>query len=76
MGSLSVFIFCNLGLWSSPSMKGSRPPPCVSFSLTVTDVDQAVMFGGCTPSGESSEAYILHLPTMVSYLIYLINCSS
>ena len=56
-----------LGLWSSPSMKGSRPPPCSNFTLTVTDEDQAVMFGGYTLSGESSEAYILHLPTMVSY---------
>ena len=49
-------------------MKGSRPPPCAAFSLTVTDEDQAVMFGGFTPSGESSEAHILHLPTMVSHL--------
>ena len=57
--------YCNPELWSSPSMKGSRPP-CSGFSLTVSDDDQAVMFGGDTPSGESSEAYILHLPTMVS----------
>ena len=48
-------------------MKGSRPPPCAAFSLTVTDEDQAVMFGGRTPPSSSSEAHILHLPTMVSY---------
>ena len=56
-----------LGLWSSQSNKGSRPPPCSSFSLTVTDEDQAVMFGGNTPSDRSSEARVLHLPTMVSH---------
>ena len=56
-----------LGLWSSPSMKGSRPPPCRNFSLTVTDEDQAVMLGGHSPSDKSSEAYDIHLPTMVSY---------
>ena len=50
-------------------MKGSIPPPCSGFSLTVTDEDQAVMFGGRTPSGESSEARVLHLPTMVSQFL-------
>ena len=58
------------GLWSSPSNGGSRPPPCFRFSLTMTDEDQAVMFGGSTPSGISSEARVLHLPTMVSHLCY------
>ena len=48
-------------------MKGSRPLPCHGFSLTMTDEDQAVMFGGRTPSGFSSEAHVLHLPTMVSW---------
>ena len=48
-------------------MKGSRPPPCVAFSLTLTDKDQAVMFGGYTSSINSSEAHVLHLPTMVSW---------
>ena len=48
-------------------MKGSRPPPSAGFSLTMTDEDQAVMFGGRTSSGKkSSEAHILHLPMMVS----------
>ena len=47
-------------------MKG-RPHPHRGFSLTVTDEDQAVMFGGSTLSGESSEAHVLHLPTMVSW---------
>ena len=56
-----------LGLWSSPSMKGSRPPPCSGFFLTVTGEDQAVMLGGLTSLDESFEAHILHLPTMVSY---------
>ena len=51
-----------------PSMKGSRPPPCVGFSLTVTDEDQAVMFGGRTSLGRSFKACLLHLPTMMSSL--------
>ena len=62
-----MYLCCwNIGLWSSPLVKGSRPPPCSHFSLTLTDKDQAVMFGGCTSSGRSSEAYILNLPAMVS----------
>ena len=62
-----VHIFCVPGLWSSPSTSGSRPPPCPGFSLTMTDEDQAVMFGGNSPSDLSSEARVLHLPTMVSH---------
>ena len=34
----------------------------------MTDEDQAVMFGGYTPSRRSSEAHVLHLPTMVSHI--------
>ena len=59
---------CVPGLWSSPSNSGSRPPPCSHFSLTMTDEDQAVMFGGNSSSDWSSEARVLHLPTMVSHL--------
>ena len=60
--------FVDLGQWSSPSMKGARPPPCDYFSLTMIDEDQAVMFGGVTSSGWSCDARVLHLPTMVSHL--------
>ena len=63
-----VIVIGDLGLWSSPLMKGSRPPLRDRFSLIVTDEDQAVMFGGRTLSDESSEAHVLHLPTMVRYL--------
>ena len=51
-------------------MKGSRPPPSSYFSLTAIDEDQVVMFGWGTPSGWSSEARTLHLPTMVSHLCW------
>ena len=58
----------DLGQWSSPCMKGVRPPPCDDFSLTMIYEDQAVMFGGDTSSGRSFDARVLHLPTMVSHL--------
>ena len=66
-----IYIIGVLGSWSSPIMNGSRPPPCSSFSLTVTDEDEFLMFGGITPSDKSFEAHVLYLPTMVSY--YLVN---
>ena len=63
-----VYIFlCIQGLWSSPSDGGSRPPPCSDLSLTMSDEDQTVVLGGYTSSGMSSEALVLHLPTMVNY---------
>ena len=48
-------------------MKGSRPPPYSSFSLTMTDQDHAVMVRGYTPC-EASMAHVLYLPTMVCRL--------
>ena len=33
----------------------------------MTDEDQALMFGGLIPLDWSSEARVLHLPTMVSH---------
>ena len=61
-------------------MKGSRPPPCSYFSLTMIDEEHAVMFGGYSGgSGYSADVYILYLPTMVSSLllhITLIVCLS
>ena len=57
---------CILEVWSSHSMKGSRPPR-EAFSLTMTNEEQAVMFGGITPSGDlSDETHVLNLRTMVS----------
>ena len=70
IGTLQVHLYyCILGLWSSPSMKGIRPPPSSDFSLTMTDKNQAVMFGGYIPLCESSKAHTLHLPTMVSQYV-------
>ena len=66
LSNLYIFIFIP-GLRSSPSDSGSRPPPCSDFSLTMTDEDQTVVLGGFTASGMSSEALVLHLPTMVNY---------
>ena len=63
-----LFHFFVLGQWFSPPVKGSRPPPCSSFSLTMNDKDQVVMFGGYSPSEYSSKACVLHLPTIVSHV--------
>ena len=59
-----------LGSWSSPSVKGSRPPPCAYFSLTMIDEERAVMFGGVDSNLEYfNDVYILHMSTMMSYLL-------
>jgi len=51
--------------WLSPPVKGSQPPPCYRFSLTLTDEDKALMFGGFVGWSLTSEAHVLHLSTMV-----------
>ena len=54
-------------------MKGSRPPHCAYFSLTMIDEEYAVMFGGFSHgSGWSADVYVLYLPTMVSGLLLYI----
>ena len=59
-----------LGSWSSPSVKGSRPPPCAYFSLTMIDEERAVMFGGQDCNLKLlNGVYILHMSTMVSCLL-------
>ena len=59
----------SLGSWSSPSVKGSRPPTCAGFSLTMIDEERAVMFGGKDRRDYLNDAYVLHMSTMVSCLL-------
>ena len=54
------------GTWSSPTVSGTRPPPCAGFSFTMIDGHHAVLFGGYQPGiGRSNDAFILDLTTMV-----------
>ena len=34
-----------IGVWSSPPVTGTRPPPCAYASLTTVDDHRAVLFG-------------------------------
>ena len=34
------------GVWFSPRVSGTRPPPCSTFTLTSIDNHRAVLFGG------------------------------
>ena len=56
------------GTWSSPTVSGTRPPPCANFSLTMVDDHNAVLFGG---NGQENvvynDVYTLDLERMVSY---------
>ena len=54
-----------LGKWSSIASTGMRPPPCVSFSLTLIDIHRAVLIGGWRPDHSSNDPFILDLATMV-----------
>ena len=52
----------SLGTWSSPTVKGTRPPPCSHFSFTKMDDHHAVLFGGW----DQMDVYIVNLNRMVS----------
>ena len=55
------------GTWSSPKVRGTRPPPCSDFSLTMMDDHHVVLFGGLQCGRRmSSDVYILDLMRMVS----------
>ena len=55
------------GTWSSPTVTGTRPPPCEYFSFTMVDESHAVLFGGVhSGSGYTNDVYMLDLSRMVS----------
>ena len=68
ISSISI-VSPSLGSWSSPSEKGSRLPPCAYFSLTMIDEERAVMFGATDRMVYLNDVYVLHMSTMVSYLL-------
>jgi hypothetical protein len=56
------------GVWSSPVVRGTRPPPCACFTLTSVDNHRAVLFGGFHPErGQISDIYLIDFSTMVIY---------
>uniref|UniRef100_A0A1X7TQ56 Protein kinase domain-containing protein n=1 Tax=Amphimedon queenslandica TaxID=400682 RepID=A0A1X7TQ56_AMPQE len=48
------------GDWISPTVTGDRPPPIRSFTLTSINNSSAILFGGLTANGETSNVYILN----------------
>ena len=56
------------GVWSSPQLKGKRPPPWDSFTFTKVDQDRAVLFGGEQPGHiKVNDLYLFNLREMVSW---------
>ena len=55
------------GGWSSPIVRGTRPPPFSGFTLTSIDNYRAILFGG--KDGEynerMSDLYLIDFQTMV-----------
>ena len=61
------FLNTILGVWSSPLLKGGKPPPCAFFSFTKVDQDRVVLFGGCQSGYIGiSDLYLFDLSIMVS----------
>ena len=70
------------GVWFSPPVRGTRPPPCSRFTLTNVDNHRAVIFGGYQPGRGNvvSDLYLIDLNTMVkcnmsitSYSLYTLE---
>ena len=61
-----IDVYAPAGLWSSPTVRGTRPPPCAGFTLTSIDNHRAVFFGGRVPGrGRVNDLYIIDFDTMV-----------
>ncbi|XP_064393167.1 uncharacterized protein LOC135340740 isoform X1 [Halichondria panicea] len=54
------------GVWSSPELRGERPPPCSHFTFTMVDQHRAVLFGGIQSGrrGRLNEVYLFNFNTM------------
>ncbi|XP_064387422.1 uncharacterized protein LOC135335784 [Halichondria panicea] len=55
------------GVWSSPELRGKRPPPCADFSFTMVDQNRAVLFGGTQPGRDcyANDVYLFDFRSMV-----------
>ena len=59
-----------VGLWSSPTFSGTRPPPCSHFTFTAINNHQALLFGGRQESnkkGRTNDVYLIDFLTMVCF---------
>ncbi len=75
--TMNFFIDFVIGMWSSPTLTGTRPPPCSGFTLTMVDSHRAVLFGGTGHGGKKfKHVYILDLDRMVSYICQHTNSGS
>ena len=70
--SPSLLSFFIPGVWISPEMTGTRPPPCAAFTLTKVDPHRVVMFGGRQFSERVNQLHILNMENWVC--VY--NCIS
>ncbi|XP_064393790.1 uncharacterized protein LOC135341208 [Halichondria panicea] len=62
---LCFFFDTQNGVWSSPELRGERPPPCSNFTFTMVDQNRAVLFGGYQSGrGGVNEVYLLDFRTM------------
>ncbi|XP_064393174.1 uncharacterized protein LOC135340746 [Halichondria panicea] len=54
------------GVWSSPELRGERPPPCAGFTFTMVAQHRAVLFGGIQSGrrGRLNEVYLFDFRTM------------
>ena len=66
-----VMLFClycicfTSGLWSSPVVTGTTPPPCKDFSFLKVRNSTVVLFGGFNMKRYSDQLYTLDLNNMV-----------
>ncbi len=56
------------GVWSSPELRGEKPPPCANFTFTMVDQYRAVFLGGTQPDREEvNDVYLFNFRDMVSW---------
>ena len=56
-----VYVFLLSDNWSSPSVNGQSPPPCIQFTLTAIGEKRAAMYGGCSGSNILDHFFIVDL---------------
>ena len=78
LGVAILLVFCQLlvsshavliptsGCWSTPDLKGQRPPPSTYFSFIKIDRHRAVLFGGEQEHGIVDDLYLFDFRNMVS----------
>ena len=60
-----------LGWYTTPVISGQSPPPCSQFTYNKVASNTGILYGGCTPDGDSN---IIHIAKLTKNAVVSLMC--